>query len=78
MRAVRTVERQLAQADAHDRLHAETLSALGAHSDEELAAAIRAGAYDAREAEVLAQLREIVRAKLAVANPRYLEPQEPE
>lgn len=73
MRAVRTVERQLAEAAAHERLHSETLATLGAGSDAELASAIRAGGYDGRQTEVLTQLRALVHAKLAVANPRYLE-----
>jgi hypothetical protein len=73
MRAIRTVERQLTQAAEHERLHADTLAVLDAQSDAELASAIRAGDHAGREAELLTALREIVRAKLAVANPRYLE-----
>jgi hypothetical protein len=72
MRAVRTVERQLENAAAHDQLHADTLAALGADTDAALAAAIRAGDHDGREAELLTTLREVIRAKLEVANPRYL------
>jgi hypothetical protein len=37
----------------------------------ELCAAIRSGALDQRRAEVLAQVRATVRAKLAIANPDY-------
>lgn len=72
LRTLGMVERQLALAPQHEALHAETLSRLGAGSDAELADTIRAGAYDGSEAELLAALREIVRAKLAIANPRYL------
>jgi len=39
----------------------------------ELARAIRAGIFDARRDEVAAAVRESVRAKLLVSNPRYLE-----
>jgi hypothetical protein len=72
MRAVRTVERQLEYAAAHDQIHADALTALGADTDAALAATIRAGDHDGREAELLTTLREVIRAKLEVANPRYL------
>ena len=39
----------------------------------ELAAAIRAGALDDRYDEVVGFVRQTVRAKLEVANPKYLE-----
>jgi Arc/MetJ family transcription regulator len=41
--------------------------------DAALAAAIRAGDLDDRYAEVAAAVRETVRDKLVVANPRYLD-----
>jgi hypothetical protein len=40
----------------------------------ELARRIRDGSLDDRRAEVIDVVRQSVRAKLAVANPRYLEP----
>ena len=41
--------------------------------EHDFGAAIRDGRLDGRDAEVLAALRAIVRAKLEVANPRYLQ-----
>ena len=38
-----------------------------------LAGAIRVGEWDGREAQLCPALRALVRAKLEVANPRYLE-----
>jgi hypothetical protein len=72
--ALRMVERELglgpAQADAH-RL---ALARLGVADEAALAAAIRSGELDERQAEVIEVLRQTVRAKLEVANPRYLPP----
>jgi aminoglycoside phosphotransferase (APT) family kinase protein len=73
MRTLGIVARELALRSAHERLHADALSALDADDDVELAVAICSGRFDGREAELLARLRPIVRAKLEVANPRYLE-----
>jgi hypothetical protein len=66
------VERELALGPAQDTAHAARLAALGVRSDAELAAAIRSGDFDDRDAELQAALRESVRAKLLVANPDYL------
>ncbi len=73
------VQREIEQAPAldaaeHERLrallgHDGTLADLGA----ELARRIRDESLDDRRTEVLAHVRETVRAKLLVANPRYLE-----
>jgi hypothetical protein len=74
------VERELAvgpELDAEE--HARLVARLGhdgtiAELTSELAAGIRAGAFDDRRAEVVEDLRATVRAKLAVANPTYAEP----
>lgn len=66
------VERELATADEDAAGHAGRLAALGASSDDELAAMIRGGAMDSRLAEVLSVLEPSIRDKVRVANPRYL------
>jgi hypothetical protein len=53
----------------HEALHGAGLDRL----NEELARRVRDGSLDDRRAEVVAHVRETVRAKLLVANPRYLE-----
>jgi aminoglycoside phosphotransferase (APT) family kinase protein len=73
LRALGMVGRELRYSAEHERLRAAALARLGAGDEAELAGAIRAGALRGREAELCAVLREIVRAKLEVANPRYLE-----
>jgi hypothetical protein len=65
------VERELALGREQARRHAAGLAALGVRSEEELAAGIRAGAFEDRLEQVTAFVRETVRDKLAVANPRY-------
>ena len=67
------VERELATAGADSQQHAERLASLGAGSDSELAAMIRSGRMDDRLAEVLQVLRPVIQAKVAVANPKYLD-----
>jgi hypothetical protein len=67
------VERELALGPDQARAHAERLRALGFDSDAELARAIRAGELDGRLGEVTAAIRDAVRDKLAVANPKHLE-----
>ena len=73
LRALGMVGRELRYSSEHEHLRAAALARLGAGDEAELAGAIRAGALRGREAELCAALREIVRAKLEVANPRYLE-----
>jgi aminoglycoside phosphotransferase (APT) family kinase protein len=73
LRALGMVARELDHADEHAVLRATALARLGVADESELAASIRSGALDGREREVRAVLRELVRAKLEVANPRYLE-----
>jgi aminoglycoside phosphotransferase (APT) family kinase protein len=73
LRALGIVERELAFQREHEQLHAATLAGLGVAHDAALAASIRGGRFAGREPELRAALRAIVRAKLEVANPRYLE-----
>jgi len=66
------VERELEAGPVQAEAHAARLAALGTGSDAELAARIRAGAFDGRLAEVLDTLEPSIRDKVSVANPRYL------
>jgi aminoglycoside phosphotransferase (APT) family kinase protein len=72
MRALGIVARELEGAERHTTLHDDVLRSLGVRDEGALAAAVRDGALDGREAELLGALRETVRAKLEVANPGYL------
>lgn len=74
MRAMGIVARELEHAPADQLARAEALAALGADDEEHAARRARAGDYDADEAAALAALRELVRCKLAAANPRHLAP----
>lgn len=67
------VERELRLGPSQAAEHREGLHDLGVADEAELAAAIRRGELDDRRDEVLAVLRATVRAKLEVANPRYLQ-----
>ena len=67
------IERELALGPAQSEAHAAALARLGVVDEGELARAIRDGALDDRRDDVLAVVRDTVRAKLEVANPRYLE-----
>jgi hypothetical protein len=71
--ALRMVERELELGPAQAEAHAAALARLGVADEAELAAAIRDGRLDDRHDEVVEVLRQTVRAKLEVANPRYLE-----
>jgi aminoglycoside phosphotransferase (APT) family kinase protein len=73
LRALGMVARELRLGREHARLRADALARLGVADEVALAASIRAGAFDDRRVEVCAALRALVRAKLEVANPRYLE-----
>ncbi|MDD7967155.1 phosphotransferase family protein [Actinomycetospora lemnae] len=66
------VARELALGPELERRHRERLAALGFADQAGLAAAIRRGAVDDTDPEVLAAVRAAVTDKLAVANPRYL------
>ena len=65
------VEREIELGPAQEAAHRERLAQLGVADDAELAAGIRARAFDDRAEEVRDLLAEAVRDKLAVANPRY-------
>jgi aminoglycoside phosphotransferase (APT) family kinase protein len=72
MRALGVVARELEHGSELAALHAAALESVGAADERDLAAAIRDGRLDGRERAVLAAVRAGVRAKLEVANPRYL------
>jgi aminoglycoside phosphotransferase (APT) family kinase protein len=72
-RALGMVRRELEHGAEHGALHAEALARLGVADEVALAEAIRAGRLEQRGTDVHASARAIVRAKLQVANPRYLE-----
>jgi aminoglycoside phosphotransferase (APT) family kinase protein len=73
LRALGIVRRELEHAEAHAAMHAAALATLAVADERELAAAIREGALEHRDPELLPALRAIVRAKLEVANPGYLQ-----
>ena len=66
------VERELALGPAQAAAHAAALARLDVADEAALARAIRSGRLDDRRSEVVAVLRDTVRAKLEVANPGYL------
>jgi len=67
--ALRIVERELLDSGADAPLAA--LAALGYPGEDALAAAIRAGELDGRDAEVMGCLRALVRHRLSIAHPGY-------
>ena len=71
--ALNMVQRELELGPAQAAAHRAALDRLGVADESALAAAIRNGSLDDRRAEVVAVLRDTVRAKLEVANPRYLQ-----
>jgi hypothetical protein len=71
------VERELAKGAAQLEAHRAGLAALGVDDERALAEAIRNGTLDDRLDEVRAFVESTVRAKLEVANPRYLEGPKP-
>lgn len=73
MRALGIVRRELEHAGEHAAMHAAALAALEVADERELAVAIRDGAFESRDAELRPWLRALVRAKLEVANPGYLQ-----
>lgn len=68
------VERELSLGVEQSRAHVERLRRLGVSNDAELAEAVRNGRLDDRLDEVVESVRADVIAKLAVANPNYLDP----
>lgn len=71
--ALAIVQREIELGPAQAEAHRARLARLGFGSDAELAAAIRDGRADDRYHEIAAAVRETVRDKLLVANPRYLD-----
>lgn len=67
------VERELASGGTDAELHSSAMKALGAVDDSDLAARIRNGSLDGELARVLEALEPVVRSKVAVANPKYLD-----
>ena len=70
--ALNMVQRELEVGAEQAAAHRAALDRLGVSDEAALAAAIRNGDLDDRRDEVLEVLRATVRAKLEVANPRYL------
>ncbi len=68
------VERELRLGSSQAAAHAVRLAQLGSSDDADLARRIREGELDDRLAEVRELVWADVRDKLAVANPKYLEP----
>ena len=66
------VQRELELGPGQAAAHRQALERLGVADESELAAGIREGRLDDRRDEVVDVLRQTVRAKLEVANPRYL------
>jgi hypothetical protein len=73
MNALAMVERELELGPAQAARHDADLASLGVADEAALAAAIRSGALDDRMDDVRDVVRRTVRAKLEVANPKYLE-----
>lgn len=71
--ALAMVERELRVGPAHRAAHQDRLARLGCVDDAELVSRIRSGALDDRAEEIRDVVAESVRAKLEVANPRWLE-----
>jgi uncharacterized protein DUF6285 len=72
VRVLDTVLRELELGTAQEEAHSQRLAALGYDTDRDLVEAIRAGRHDAGIAGLAAALEPDVRAKLEVADPRYL------
>lgn len=72
VRVLDTAIRQLQLGPGHLEAHAARLARMGYADSRELVDDIRAGRFDHRVAELAGQLEPEVRAKLEVADPRYL------
>lgn len=72
LRALGIVRRELIHDEDHAAARAAALSAVACADERELAHAIRNGTLGLRERSLFPSLRAIVRAKLEVANPAYL------
>ncbi|HZU72946.1 MAG TPA: phosphotransferase family protein [Acidimicrobiales bacterium] len=67
------IEREIAMGPEQASLYRQRLDAAGVGSTGELAAAIRSGRLDWKDPRVTRLLVDMARARLSVANPRYLE-----
>lgn len=74
--ALRMVERELAVGQDQQQDYDARLARAGYGTEEDLARAIREGIVGLDDDEVFETLRSGVLAKLAVANPRYLAPED--
>lgn len=74
--ALRMIERELALAPGHQAAHSAGLAELGCIDDSDLAARIREGTLTAPDDQVREVVARSVRAKLEVANPGWLTPDE--
>lgn len=70
--ALRIARREILLSAAHQEAHHARLKALGCNSDADLAAAVRAGALEDRQDDVIAAIRDSLVDKLTVVNPRHL------
>jgi hypothetical protein len=73
MNALAMVERELELGPAQAAQHERDLASLGVRDEADLAKAIRSGALDDRMDDVRDVVRRTVRAKVEVANPKYLQ-----
>lgn len=71
--ALRIVERELAHGPVHAEEHRRRLADLGCDDDAELVDLVRSHGPEVDHADLKGVLVALVRAKLAVANPRYFE-----
>ena len=72
--ALNMVQRELDLGPEQAAAHKASLERLGVADEAALAGAIRSAELDDRRPEIVEILRQTVRAKLEVANPRYLSP----
>lgn len=72
--ALAIADRELRFGPDHADAHAARLDEIGCVDDAELAERIRAGAFDDRYDDVAPVLRALVWDKLAVMNPKYVNP----
>lgn len=72
IRILDTVVRELEMGLEQVEQHSEVLARLGYESDQQLVEAIRAGRHDRGISELASALEPVARAKLEVANPKYL------
>jgi len=74
---LRMIERELTLGPAQARFHAAGLPRFGVGTETELAQSMRQGELDDRDPELRLFLAQVVRSKLEVANPGYLDGPQP-